>query len=319
MMAVPTTRLRKWLLFSVLCTLILQHNCKIAEASSAAGQETLVGVVGRDFVMLGADSSVSQSIALTASNLDKIAVLVDPLTTKEEASEQQTIVAAAAGDAADADRLIGLLSAHCAICEFEAGVGCDVQVLDLEKDNSKDASPPGLSVTAVAHLARGQIASSLRSQQHFKVCLLIAGMVPSHGEKLEGTSSTSTFDKVGHFVSKQVQWQVETASQEFRPLDANKKKLLPTKHADESKLLEPRLFWLDEYGSLQKLKYGAHGFGANFCLSILDQGYHPNLTRKEAEDLIRECFNQLRTRYVINSPQPPCIKCVDAQGCQLIT
>ena len=33
--------------------------------SSAAGQETLIGVVGRDFVVLGADSSSSSSLALT--------------------------------------------------------------------------------------------------------------------------------------------------------------------------------------------------------------------------------------------------------------
>eukprot|EP00978_Attheya_sp_CCMP212_P031917 scaffold122425_cov36-Attheya_sp.AAC.2 len=81
---------------------------------------------------------------------------------------------------------------------------------------------------------------------------------------------------------------------------------------------QPRLFWLDEYGSLQRLQYGTHGHAANFALSVLDQGYRSNLTREEAAELIRSCFRQMRTRYIINSPQPPCIKCVDAHGCQLI-
>jgi 20S proteasome subunit beta 4 len=78
------------------------------------------------------------------------------------------------------------------------------------------------------------------------------------------------------------------------------------------------LYWLDEYGSLQNIQYGAHGHGSNFILSILDQGYRPNLTLEEATSLLRDCFQQLRTRYVINSPQPPCIKCVDARGSRLI-
>ncbi|EED92273.1 predicted protein, partial [Thalassiosira pseudonana CCMP1335] len=78
--------------------------------------------------------------------------------------------------------------------------------------------------------------------------------------------------------------------------------------------LMPRLYWLDQYGSIQNLKYGAHGFGSNFALSVLDQRFRSNLSRKEAMELIRECFEQLRQRYVINSPQPPRIKCIDAFG-----
>jgi 20S proteasome subunit beta 4 len=78
------------------------------------------------------------------------------------------------------------------------------------------------------------------------------------------------------------------------------------------------LYWLDEYGSLQNIQYGAHGHGSNFILSVLDQGYRPNLTLEEATKPFRDCFQQLRTRYVINSPQPSCIKCVDARGCRLI-
>lgn len=79
--------------------------------------------------------------------------------------------------------------------------------------------------------------------------------------------------------------------------------------------LQPRLFWLDAYGSLQKVRYGAHGFASNFVLSILDQGYHQHLSKKECKDLMLRCFEQLRSRYVINSPSAPCIKCVDANGC----
>jgi hypothetical protein len=121
----------------------------LVEASSAAGSETLIGIVGKDFILLGADSSVSQSIALTVSNVDKITPLIDPfpnngngyddlrrqktkfgITASESFPEtvsfimkskiqqqrrrrrQQTIVAAAAGDAADSDKVLSILKAY---------------------------------------------------------------------------------------------------------------------------------------------------------------------------------------------------------------
>ena len=291
--------------------------------SQAAGTETLVGIVGKDFVILGADSSVSQSISLTASNLDKIASLSEPFPYDDDHGDvnadswrrQQTIVAAAAGDAADSDRLMGLLQAHTTIQEYQAGVGCDVGYFPKELAIQSNI---GLDVEAVANLARAQIASSMRSRAPLRVCLLVAGMMPTMGHDGDDTS---------FFVSRKVQEQVQRASEDVSKSreqgnsDIEKKDVKTTTGSDDSEtksLLEPRLYWLDEYGSMQKIKYGSHGYGSNFCLSILDQGYRPDMSQEEAIQLLRDCFQQLRTRYVINSPKPPCIKCVDSRGVRLI-
>lgn len=284
--------------------LLLYTFLRAGLASQAAGTETLVGIIGKDFVLLGADSSVSQSISLTASNLDKIAALSEPFFYDDERSalpsQQQTIVAAAAGDAADSDRLVGMLQAHAAIQEYQSGLGCDV---DYFPDDAM-VTEPGLDVEAMAYLARGQIASALRSRAPLKVCLLIAGMMASDEE-----------DTPTSFVSEKVQEQVRHARVSASPTrKETSTDTIPTKPA-----LQPRLYWLDEYGSLQKIQYGAHGYGSNFCLSILDQGFRPHMTQEEATKLLRDCFQQLRTRFVINSPQPPCIKCVDAHGVRLIS
>jgi 20S proteasome alpha/beta subunit len=305
-------------------------------ASSAAGTETLVGIVGPDFIILGADSSISQSIVLTASNLDKIAVIANPFPIGRPSSsaftsqyQQQTIVAAAAGDAADADRLLGTLTAHAAIREYEASVGCDVDVVDFSADSSRSnvQTPAGLSVEGAARLARGQIASQLRSQTPLKICLLIAGMMPIND--LPESSSLLTTEVGLSFTSEDIQRQIQKASSPYLENGSSTSASASTSEvASDSKekatplsspsKLRPYLYWLDEYGSLQKLQYGAHGHGSSFILSILDQGYRPDLTRKEAADLLRDCFNQLRTRYVINSPQKPCIKCIDADGCRIL-
>lgn len=301
-----------------------------AVACSAAGEtETLVGVVGKDFIMLGADSSLSQGIAFTSSNVDKIAVIVDPQLYHEDKNissedvglsetrpRQHAIVAAASGDTADTDRLIGFLQACAAIREYEAGVGCDVRYIDLEATNDKNghsiatslvASEPGLDVEAVAHLARGQVAKSIRSRTPLQVSLLLAGM----------TYSDESPSSIHEFASRQLQWQVEqTAASQSHSISPTNDDVGIDSMAIP--LLQPRLFWLDTYGALQELQYGAHGLGSNFILSVLDNGYRPNMNREQAAVLLRECFAQLRQRYLVNSPQPPCIKCVDAKGCHLI-
>ena len=140
-----------YILFFSLSTTTTTTTTFLVEASSAAGSETLIGIVGKDFILLGADSSVSQSIALTVSNVDKITPLIDPfpnndngyddlrrpktkvgITTSGSVPEtvsfvtkskiqqqrgrrrrrQQTIVAAAAGDAADSDKVLSILKAY---------------------------------------------------------------------------------------------------------------------------------------------------------------------------------------------------------------
>ena len=356
-------------------------------SSSAAGQETLIGVVGRDFVILGADSSSSSSVALTSSNLDKIIVLSDPFPVGrrrevETASaehqrvaqswEQQPIAAAAAGDSADADRLLGLLAAHCTVREYEAGVGCDVEIVydgssrwPLSSTTGPESSsvasapasaptsaasllrstpPSGLDAEAVAHLARAEIAQSLRSRGQLKVCLLIAGMVRAaplcrrksadsqRGDKNEMSDSNHSNQEDSTF-SARIRRQIEAAASSFghtaQSTSTSSKSgaryqediLIETQQQRQQSWnsnLVPRLFWLDEYGSIQRLEYGAHGYASNFALSILDRGYRPDMTREEASALVRDCFEQLRTRYVINSPKPPCIKCVDSNGCRLV-
>jgi hypothetical protein len=55
---------------------------------------------------------------------------------------------------------------------------------------------------------------------------------------------------------------------------------------------------------------------SNFALYVLDKSYKKDVTRREeAVKLVQDCFDQLRMRFVINSPEKPCIKCIDSDGC----
>ena len=171
----------------------------------------------------------------------------------------------------------------------------------------------GLDSESIAHLARSEIASKLRTRQPLQLCLLVGGMVRCNEPQ---ESSVLSMQKSPSF-SERVQKQVLTGSRIYSMKDCGNNEeptLEATTQSGSNDLLVPKLFWLDQYGSLQNLRYGAHGFGSNFALSILDQRYKSDLSRDEAVDLIYECFQQLRQRYVINSPKKPRIKCVDVFG-----
>ena len=62
----------------------------------------------------------------------------------------------------------------------------------------------------------------------------------------------------------------------------------------------PKLYWLDYLGSYAKLLKAAHGYGAYFLYGLMDNFYKKNLTLPEAEDIIKKCINELKTRFSIN-------------------
>jgi 20S proteasome alpha/beta subunit len=282
--------------------------------ASAAGQETLIGIRGKDFIILGADSSSASSITLTSSQVDKIKILSNPFPNSEygslsvQRSRRTTPIAiASAGENADCERLVGQLALHVTQTEYENGLGSDVQSLfhgSFNDESSEDIV--GLDAESVAFFARSMIAKAMRTRSRMNACALIAGMVP---KRIDDDSSHNDIS-----YNERIQSQIKLATKQG--IDESDKISLTNSNKEQGGL-EPKLFWLDEYGALQTLDYGSHGLGSNFCLSILDRNYRKDMTREEAVKLINDCFEQLNTRYVINSPQKPCIKCIDETSCKI--
>ena len=318
---------------------ISYHHVK---ASSAAGQETLIGIKGRDFVILGADSSASSSITVTSNRMDKITLISNPHPFPEISGfhklRQQVIAVASVGDRADCERLLGQLSIHATQMEYENGLGSDVKRV-FHKGMTEDAFQNkkfnlwkgGLDAETAAYLARDRIAKNMRTKNRLNTCLLIGGMVATTGFLGKRDSKYLTRDD-GVTISEQnnhetvhessfadqIQAQVQAATSWFESGSAKTSArtiaCVPEPNSNDD--YEPKLFWLDEYGSLMAIEYGAHGLGSNFILSILDRKYKSNLTREEGVQIIKDCFEQLRSRYIINSPNPPFIKCIDCYGCR---
>ena len=74
-----------------------------------------------------------------------------------------------------------------------------------------------------------------------------------------------------------------------------------------------QLFWLDYLGTLQRVKYGAHGYAAYFVLSVMAEFYKPDLNLEEAKQIINHCVNELRTRFMI-AQDHFVVKVIDQNG-----
>ncbi|KAH8553496.1 nucleophile aminohydrolase [Umbelopsis sp. PMI_123] len=71
----------------------------------------------------------------------------------------------------------------------------------------------------------------------------------------------------------------------------------------DTKTGKPELFWLDYLGAMTSLPYGAQGYGAYFCTSLMDRYHYPDMDVEEAKDLLRKCLEELKTRFIVNLPK----------------
>lgn len=63
------------------------------------------------------------------------------------------------------------------------------------------------------------------------------------------------------------------------------------------------MYYLDYFGSLQKVEYTAHGYGSYFCLSTLDNKCHNKLKETEGIEIAKLICDQLKLRFLINQPK----------------
>jgi 20S proteasome subunit beta 4 len=75
----------------------------------------------------------------------------------------------------------------------------------------------------------------------------------------------------------------------------------------------PSLYFLDYMASLQKVKYGAHGYASSFCLSTMDRETKPGMTEADALEIIDHCIHEIHVRFLINQPNFM-VKIIDKDG-----
>jgi len=78
------------------------------------------------------------------------------------------------------------------------------------------------------------------------------------------------------------------------------------------------LYRLDYMAALSKVNFGAHGYAANFVLSVFDRDWKKNMTIEEGLDVLRRCIHELKTRFLISQPVF-IVKLVDSNGTRTLT
>ncbi|CAO1618536.1 unnamed protein product [Sympodiomycopsis kandeliae] len=80
----------------------------------------------------------------------------------------------------------------------------------------------------------------------------------------------------------------------------------------------PALYWLDYLGTLASVPFAAHGYGAYFCLSLMDRYHRPDMTLEEGLELLKRCVNELKTRFIVDLGTWK-VKVVDKNGTREVT
>ena len=82
--------------------------------------------------------------------------------------------------------------------------------------------------------------------------------------------------------------------------------------------LGPSLYFMDYLAAFSKVDFGAHGYAANFILSVFDRDWKPNMTLEQGLEVVKKCIHELHTRFMISQPNFV-IKVVDEKGIRLVT
>ena len=78
------------------------------------------------------------------------------------------------------------------------------------------------------------------------------------------------------------------------------------------------LYQMDYMASLSKVNFGAHGYAANFILSVFDRDWKKGMDLQQALEVVRRCIHELKTRFLISQPVF-ILKVVDQSGTRTIT
>ena len=79
-----------------------------------------------------------------------------------------------------------------------------------------------------------------------------------------------------------------------------------------------KLFWIDYLAAMAEVPFAAHGYGAYFCLSLMDRLYRPDMELEEAKELLRKCIQELKVRFLVNFTGFT-VKLVDKDGIREVT
>lgn len=260
------------------------------------GNSLLMGLVGRDFVLLAADALVTQSW--------QVQTVQDPIRVHRNMAFVSTN-----------QRLLDLIHAHAIWMEYshQEAIGADVTLVKGSTGVIQRHTRPSLQVSTMAQFLRQYLVQQLRKGEDPEPGCLVAGLI----ERDCNDEYKQDDFFAGQVVQKQLS-QVLTSGDPLipplpdKPIDTTHEPIVSASYNDDPPY-QPCLYWLDAYGSLLNVRYAAVGYASPWMWSWLDQRYRPDMTLSEAIALVLEAWQTLRSsRSYLQSK--PCLKYIDAEG-----
>jgi len=76
---------------------------------------------------------------------------------------------------------------------------------------------------------------------------------------------------------------------------------------------EPSLYLIEQLGGMERVTRGAIGYCSHFLYGLMDSCYKNDLSKEEAEECIKKCISELKTRFLMNLVNFD-VKIIDSNG-----
>jgi hypothetical protein len=262
----------------------------LLNVEKAVSNSLFMGLVGRDFVVLAADTYVTQSW--------QIQTIQDPIRVHRNMAFLSS-----------SQRLLNIIETHAIEQEYSQldSFGSDVNIVQATT-GLQQQTPPSLQVESMAQFLRQCL-----MRQDAETGCLVAGMM-ERNQYHEGINDDDSFS--GQAVQLQLSQVLTTADRLLPPLPdatiAMSSQPVAVNNTKEP-FYQPCLYWLDAHGSLLNVPYAAIGYASSWMWSYIDHRYRPDLSLSEAISILTEGWRTLQaSRSFLQSEL--CLKYMDAEG-----
>ncbi|GKT28613.1 putative multi-domain containing protein [Aduncisulcus paluster] len=243
--------------------------------------DSLLGIRGKDFVILACSMQAARGITVQMTEYDKIAKIDDHK------------MLAVTGEGGDSQQFVDSIRSSLKLTSFRQGFP--------------------LKVNAAANYIRTRLATSLRTRSPFQVNTIFGGVDIPFSIESEDISSPTTSS------SKLEEKKEEEKSKEEEE-EEELKKGEEEKEEEEKDDQTAHLYLIDYLGTLCEVPFAAQGYCSHFLLSLFDRKCGEKapikadeLSIDQAKGILQTAINQLQVRYLIKDPKY-LIKVVTAEG-----
>ncbi|RKP04603.1 putative proteasome subunit beta type-2 [Thamnocephalis sphaerospora] len=188
--------------------------------------------------------------------------------------------------------LLGITGRDFVLTLTDTTVARSITIMKSNEDKSRELTPTSLM------LYSGESGDTVQFAEYIQANLRL--------ERMRKQVDLST-NAVASFVRRQLAQSLRSR----KPYQVNL--LIAGADAHEKEGERARIYWIDYLSASARCPYACQGYGAYYCLSLLDRHHRADMTLEEVKELARLCVAEMRRRFVVNLGNFKC-KIVSVDG-----